>query len=193
VPKKLSPATSDGAFDGMVIHSSEFRVRLEDFLAATTPKSDAEPGDVVVVGGGKSAMDIAAYLTNSGRKVSLVFDQTDIFLASPTPMPDYIRRSRFLSILSPHINLRSRLERFLHTTWLGNKIAHGFWNMVVKSSFEALSIPETSPLRLAHPLFWGIRVNDEGVGRPNGFYDFVNREEQRLAQYHLETTGNQSC
>lgn len=177
IPKEFAPVT---AFDGMIIHSSEFRARLEDFLAATTSKSDAEPGDVVVIGGGKSAMDIASYLTNSGRRVSIVFERTDMFMASSTPLPDFIRRSRFLSIVSPHIDLRSRLERFLHTSWLGNKIVHGFWNMVAKSSFSALGIPETSPLRLTQQFFWGIRVNDEGVGRPNGFHDLVNRGKINL-------------
>lgn len=58
VPKALSPATaSGGAFDGIVVHSSEFRSRLEDFLAATTLDTQADRGRVVVVGGGKSAME----------------------------------------------------------------------------------------------------------------------------------------
>jgi lysine/ornithine N-monooxygenase len=58
VPKDLSPVTaSGGAFDGIVVHSSEFRSRLEDFLAVTAPDTQAERGDVVVVGGGKSAME----------------------------------------------------------------------------------------------------------------------------------------
>lgn len=38
-----------------------------------------------------------------------------------------------------------------------------------------MSIPEASPLRRAHPLFWGIRFNDEGAGRANGFYNLVNK------------------
>jgi dimethylaniline monooxygenase (N-oxide forming) len=41
--------------------------------------------------------------------------------------------------------------------------------------FLSLSIPKTSPLRRTHPLFWGIRINDEGAGRTNGFYDLVNK------------------
>jgi hypothetical protein len=46
--------------------------------------------------------------------------------------------------------------------------------------FSALGIPETSPLRLTQQFFWGIRVNDEGVGRPNGFHDLVNRGKINL-------------
>jgi len=57
-PKMLSPATaSTGLFDGVVVHSAEFRSRLEDFMSATAPDSQGRPGDVVVVGGGKSAME----------------------------------------------------------------------------------------------------------------------------------------
>jgi dimethylaniline monooxygenase (N-oxide forming) len=63
VPKELSPAAaSDGAFDGMIIHSSEFGPRLQDFLAATAPDSKENPKDVVVIGGGKSAMEFVQLL-----------------------------------------------------------------------------------------------------------------------------------
>jgi dimethylaniline monooxygenase (N-oxide forming) len=63
MPKELSPtAASDGAFDGMIIHSSEFGPRLQDFLAATTPDSKENPKVVVVIGGGKSAMEFVQLL-----------------------------------------------------------------------------------------------------------------------------------
>jgi hypothetical protein len=37
---------------------------------------------------------IAAYLANEGRKVTVVFETTDAILAVPTPLPDFIRKSR---------------------------------------------------------------------------------------------------
>jgi len=85
-----------------------------------------------------------------------------------------------MSIMSPHIDLRSRLERFLHTTWLGGKIVQSFWSLLSSSSFSSLSIPKSSPLRRTYSLFWGIRVNDEGAGRTNGFYDLVNKGKINL-------------
>lgn len=70
---------------------------------------------------------ISAYLANAGRKVTVVFETADAFLAYKKPLPDFIRKSRFvyvmplrlvlasaqdrfLAILSPHMELRTRLE-----------------------------------------------------------------------------------
>ena len=69
----------------------------------------------------------AAFLAREGLPVTMIFDTVDAFLASPTPLPPYIRKSRyhdqiiftlipiltmsrFLSIMSPHRELRTRLE-----------------------------------------------------------------------------------
>ncbi|KAJ7105495.1 hypothetical protein C8R43DRAFT_937809 [Mycena crocata] len=82
-----------------------------------------------------------------------------------------------LSIISPHINLRTRLERFLHTTWLGSKLVHGNWDGITSSSFKAMGIPENSPLRLTYSPFWSIHTNDEGIPRKNGFHALANKGE----------------
>ncbi|OBZ73499.1 hypothetical protein A0H81_06151 [Grifola frondosa] len=124
---------------------------------------------------------IAAYLANEGRNVTVVFETTDAFLASTKPLPDFIRKSRLLSVLSPHIHLRTRLERFLHTTWLGSKLVYYFWNALVESSFQALGVPKDSPLRRIHSPFWSVRVNDEGAPRPNSFHSLVNDGKISLA------------
>lgn len=84
-------------------------------------------------------------------------------------------------------------RRFLHTTWLGGKIVKLIWKAIASSSvsiisffiklpgaltngvqLDALKLPQNSPLRNTHSLFWGIRVNDEGVPRPTGFHALVN-------------------
>ncbi|KAL0960490.1 hypothetical protein HGRIS_005530 [Hohenbuehelia grisea] len=178
IPEYISPVAAKLAkFTGPVLHSQQFRERLDDILVHVPPAGTTEPEStrrVVIIGGGKSAQDIAAYLANEGRKVTVVFEQTDAVLAVTSPLPDFIRRSRFLGILSPHFELRTRLERFLHTTWVGNKITHFIWNKISSTSLDALKLPKDSPLRNAHDLFWSIRTNDEGVYRENGFHGLVN-------------------
>ncbi|KAK7462869.1 hypothetical protein VKT23_007448 [Stygiomarasmius scandens] len=172
VPEELSPASAKVAsFKGRVFHSSKFRSQLDQMQVEGI--ADNALGEVVIVGGGKSAQDMAAYLANKGVKVTVVFETADAFLAVTSPLPDFIRRSRFLSILSPHSTLQSRLERFLHTTSLGTKITHFIWNQIIAGSFAAAGVAEDSPLRHTHDAFWGIRINDEGVPKPDGFYMLV--------------------
>lgn len=86
---------------------------MDDLLSIVKPIDANAPdsaGRIVIVGGGKSAQDIAAYLTNENRKVSVVFERADAVLGVTSPLPDFIRRSRFLGIMSPHSELRTRLE-----------------------------------------------------------------------------------
>ncbi|KAJ7147149.1 FAD/NAD-P-binding domain-containing protein [Mycena crocata] len=178
IPKTLSPVAAKGAgFHGPVIHSSDFAPQLDTILKTIPqplPDDKTVAKVIVVIGGGKSAQDMAAYLANEGRKVSVVFETADAFLASPAPLPEFIRKSRALSIMSSHIVLRTRLERFLHNTWLGSKITNFFWSTLNRSSLQALSIPQDSPLRNVRPLFWSTSVNDEGVPQPNKFHTLVN-------------------
>ncbi|KAJ8076414.1 hypothetical protein PM082_000837 [Marasmius tenuissimus] len=171
MPDFLSPAKArELGFKGPVFHSSSCANHFDELLATRNEESS----HVVVIGGGKSAQDAASYLANSGMKVSVVFKKTDAFLAYKISLPDFIRRSRFLSVLAGHINLRTNLERFLHTTWLGGKITRFIWNALAESSYSAMSVPKDSPLRTCNPLFWSIRVNDEGVPRSNSFFSLVN-------------------
>ncbi|KAF8959168.1 hypothetical protein BDZ97DRAFT_1839258 [Flammula alnicola] len=178
IPHELSLESSEKAqYRGIVIHSSQFRSRLDDILARVKPKEfdgDKEKGTVLVVGGGKSAMDICAKLANEGRRVVNVFESPDVFVASKSAIPDFIRKSRFLSVISPHRELRTRLERFLHMTKIGSWITHFIWKNLGESSFAAYSIPKSSPLRSPHSMFWGIRTNDEGRVHPRSYYSLVN-------------------
>ncbi|KAJ7486161.1 FAD/NAD-P-binding domain-containing protein [Mycena galericulata] len=176
IPDYLNSLTAEKAhFKGPIIHSAHFGARLEEMLNLIPPKSSEMARSVVVVGGGKSAQDICAHLANEGRQVTIIYEKTDAFTAGDHPLPDFIRKSRMLSVISPHINLRTRLERFLHTTWLGNKLVHGNWNGITASSFKAMKIPEDSPLRLTYSPFWNIHTNDEGIPRENGFHALVNQ------------------
>ncbi|KAH9853083.1 FAD/NAD-P-binding domain-containing protein [Lenzites betulinus] len=172
VPDAFSPAAVAAVgFEGIVIHSADFSRNIDTLLSHSVPNgSEGDSQTVVVIGGGKSAQDICAYLANEGRDVTMVCPKLDAFTASPKPLPDFLRRSRLFSAFSPHIHLRTSLERFLHTTWLGKKIVNFVWHGLADSSFQAANIPQESPLRNTLAAFWNIRVNDEGIPRPNGFH-----------------------
>ncbi|KAF8588578.1 FAD/NAD(P)-binding domain-containing protein [Ramaria rubella] len=180
IPTQLSSAcAAEAKFQGPVFHSTQFGTEVKGLLShvhetASKTDLDKEVDSIVVVGCGKSGQDIAAYLTTEGRKVTVVFDSTNAVLAATRPLPDFLRKSRCLSVLSPHIELRTRLERFLHTTKLGSLLVHGFWNLLAESSLDTLNLPKDSPLRNTSSIFWGVRSNDEGVVRSNGFYSLVN-------------------
>ncbi|KAI9460710.1 FAD/NAD-P-binding domain-containing protein [Russula earlei] len=169
---ELAFTAKAAGFSGPVVHSMHFKSRIDDLLQCTVPV-DTHPvqgAPIVVIGGGKSAQDSAAFLAREGRPVMMIFDTTDAILASTIPWPPYIRRSRFLSIMSPHKKLRTRLERFLHTTCLGAVIVYYFWKALEKYSFYVLGVPRDSPLRRTHSLFWNTRTNDEGVFRDGNFH-----------------------
>ncbi|KAI6046405.1 FAD/NAD(P)-binding domain-containing protein [Pisolithus marmoratus] len=190
IPESLSPdAAVKANFHGLVCHSSELARHLDRILEDHKAIPDYS---VLVIGGGKSAQDISSLLTRLGVKVTVVFEKTDAFLAYPIELPAGIRRSRFLPIMASHIELRTRLERFLHTTWLGGKITRAFWDFLAWSSYKSLNIPEDSPLRNSHSMFWGIRTNDEGVGKKDGFHALCNEGKIKLVApaRAMKYTGN---
>lgn len=44
----------------------------------------------------------------------------------------------------------------------------------------AFKIPTDSPLRKnAHSIYWGCRISDEGVGRPDDFFQLVNSSGEK--------------
>ncbi|CAA7266120.1 unnamed protein product [Cyclocybe aegerita] len=178
IPAELSPrAAEDTGYKGLVIHSSQFASRLDDILAAVKPRESEDTDDeerVLVIGGGKSSQDICTKLAIEGRKVTMVFDTTDVFLGTASPLPDFLRKSRFLAVLSGYCSLNTRLERFLHTTSIGSAINHFIWRKLGESSFDAFQVPQNSPLRRTHPMFWGIRLSDDGNYRPDCFHALVN-------------------
>ncbi|KAI6046404.1 FAD/NAD(P)-binding domain-containing protein [Pisolithus marmoratus] len=179
IPESLSPdAAVKASFRGLVCHSSELARHLDRILEGHKAIPDYS---VLVVGGGKSAQDVSSLLTRLGVKVTVVFEKTDALLAYPIELPDVLRKSRFLATMSSHIELRTRLERFLHTTWLGGRITRAFWDFLTWFSYKSLNVPEDSPLRNSYSLFWGIRTNEEGAGKKDGFYALCNEGKIKLA------------
>ncbi|KAF7314568.1 FAD/NAD(P)-binding domain-containing protein [Mycena kentingensis (nom. inval.)] len=178
IPASLSStAAANAGFRGQIFHSKHFAARLPDICAKTTKF-------VVVVGGGKSAQDMAAHIANTTDIcVTVVFEKADAFLANPVPLPGFIRRSRLLSILAGHQTLSTRLERFLHTTRLGSWFTRAFWAGLELASLVSAGIVPSYPLynhTHRYPLFWSTAVNDEGVPSARGFHALVNRGRIRL-------------
>ncbi|KIM34709.1 hypothetical protein M413DRAFT_20887 [Hebeloma cylindrosporum] len=178
IPVELSQeAANKAGCSGLIFRSSQFASELENVLKEVPPRTEAAADGVdtiLVIGGGKSARDICAKLTNEGRKVAIVFEHTESFLASKTPPPAFLRNSRLINVLAPHSTLNTRLERFLHTTWIGGIFTRWVWRQAAEEPFRAYGIPVGSPLRRTHPLFWGIRIGDEGHVRPDSFHSLDN-------------------
>ncbi|KAF8266471.1 FAD/NAD-P-binding domain-containing protein [Lactarius quietus] len=173
----LSPEDAKAAnFSGPVLHSMHFASRIDDLLECTAPGApDApRPAPVVVIGGGKSAQDAAAFLAKEGRPVTMIFRIADAFLASPKPLPAYIRKSRLMSMMFGYKDLRTCLERFLHTTLLGGAIVRGYWTALAQYSKHVLRLPRDSPLRSTKSIFWDTRTSDEGVPREGSFHSLAN-------------------
>ncbi|KAH8092182.1 FAD/NAD-P-binding domain-containing protein [Cristinia sonorae] len=181
LPPNLEPeAAAKVGFTGPVLHSNSIAPNQDVLLSAVKPLTGSEPGHVLVIGGGKSAQDAASYFARGGRNVTMVFEAADSILASPVPLPGFLRKSRFLAVMSPSISLKTRLERFLHTTWLGSKITHAVWSFLTWSANFSLNIPPSSPLRSTRSLFWGVRTNDEGAGGSDRFHALVHAGKIKL-------------
>ncbi|KAJ7067170.1 FAD/NAD-P-binding domain-containing protein [Mycena amicta] len=177
-PPSLTPPEN---LKATVIHSAHIGAKANDILEQT---KDGQP--IVVIGGGKSAQDISALMAKHGRKVTIVYEQTNSFTAYKKPLPDRLRRGRFMAIMSPYPNYRSRLEHNLHTTWLGGKIVRGFWDRLVSNSIQVMRIPKDSPLRHTYPHFWNTQFNDEGIPRADGMIGYSPRTDDKDGSWFWE-------
>ncbi|KZS89482.1 FAD/NAD(P)-binding domain-containing protein [Sistotremastrum niveocremeum HHB9708] len=166
IPTELQPPSS---LQIPVIHSSKFWVNVENIVPSLQSTDGGSSPTVVLVGGGKSTQDIAAFLCKKGIRTKVVFETADSFISAPDWLPAFLRRSRLMSIMSPTIDLRSRLERFLHKTRIGSMIVQSYWESLQSNSFNLLKIPRDSPLRRTHSVFWSIRVNDESYATDSFF------------------------
>ncbi|ORY34312.1 hypothetical protein BCR39DRAFT_517622 [Naematelia encephala] len=161
-----------------VYHSSElaFPQPLERLLDAVSASSE-EPtlqGDaetILVVGGGKSGMDIAALLANRGRKVIWSFKGPLKWFA-PTVAPGMLGANRLDILMGPSRIIDSWPMWFFHCTRYGAKSVKAFWTMVGgfwKTQYnESIPAPDTDPF-IALPHFAG------GISsRPTDFIPLVN-------------------
>ncbi|TFK19523.1 FAD/NAD(P)-binding domain-containing protein [Coprinopsis marcescibilis] len=174
IPAALSSSSARASgFEGRLFHSSDFA--KEELTLPLPTSNEKRTLSCVVVGGGKSSQDLAALMTRKGYDVTIVYEQLDVFFASDKPLPDFVRKGRLLSVLSPHRKLDTKFERFLHKTPVGATLVKTFWKSLVHGSTKAYGVPEDSPLRFTPEAFWSIGTNDEGIPRPDGFPALVNQ------------------
>ncbi|KIJ33143.1 hypothetical protein M422DRAFT_265026 [Sphaerobolus stellatus SS14] len=187
IPLSFSPeAAAKAEFRGPVFRTTQFASEAEKLLVRVNPAEHIEDSGadfIITVGSGKSAQDISGHLANKSIKTTVVFEQMDAFLADVTS-------PRFLSIISGHYTLRSRLERFHHTTWLGGKITRAIWSALAIARWMLSRFPRIHLFGI-HTLFWGIRTNDEGVGSPDGFHALANAGKTNFeSPTRVETFGD---
>ncbi|THH14463.1 hypothetical protein EW146_g5873 [Bondarzewia mesenterica] len=171
IPQEIS--ASMGAFKGPIFHTYEFKNMMDQIISEVKPKTEPGSGVVVVVGGGKSAQDTAASLALKGRKVKVIFDTVNAFLAAPQPLPPFIRKGGSARTLTT-------FRRFLHSTTIGNWIVHTVWNLLEGSSFDAAHVPKDSLLRRNNPVFWGFMIDDFGAVSPTDWVSLVNEGKIEL-------------
>ncbi|KAH9922177.1 uncharacterized protein B0H18DRAFT_1121005 [Fomitopsis serialis] len=163
-PLRLSPKEARlNGFQGPVIHSSDYGARMQELLDAVKPASEGG-GTIVVIGGGKSASDMQpTWQTKDGESPwssRLLMRQSLCLLPCP------IGSREADSSLRCHLTeLRTSMERFLHTTWLGGKIVHGFWD-----AYNGLRLT----LETCSQIVLGTHANNQGSGALGLFYRLVN-------------------
>ncbi|KAJ7138063.1 hypothetical protein C8R44DRAFT_695262 [Mycena epipterygia] len=162
-------------FKGPVVHTSELGQRHREILDAVPVKTsdEGEPqAGVVVVGGGKSAADAAAWFAAQGRHVTLVMSESLWHIPIPSRRPpDFLRRSRFPMMFMPTPRLRSPWERFLHNSLLGAWCMKLLYRGIEAKVNKDLGLTPDSPLRPKTPVFWGGRAaGPTDVKDPTGFF-----------------------
>lgn len=110
-PKLPASLQDTGRFKGPVVHTAELGTRHQEILDAVPVKTAGSQGQVVVVGGGKSAADAAAWFAAQGRRVSLVMSESMWHIPLPQRKPpNFLRRSRLPMMFMPTPRLRSPWE-----------------------------------------------------------------------------------
>lgn len=92
IPKSL---VDRNQFKGLVVHTSELGSKAQTILDDTQPRSSGKDETIVVIGGGKSAADAAAWFGSQDRRVTLVMNESLWHIPLPSfRAPNFLRRSR---------------------------------------------------------------------------------------------------
>lgn len=145
-------------FGGRIIHSSEVK------------ESTYRPGEkVIIVGGGKSAFDCAAWAAREGNSPTLVFRRPQWmvprFLPGGRIPGDWLVTSRFMALFLRYYH-SSRINRFWHKA--GKPIVRLWWGLLSLAWPKDLKMPAI--LKPTDRLPAGI----EKIGVGDEFYTAVN-------------------
>ncbi|KAL7412086.1 hypothetical protein BDY24DRAFT_442760 [Mrakia frigida] len=140
LPSCFTDLSAVNSFQGMLTHSSRLTSKLHDRILSL-PSS----AKIVVIGGGKSAADIAQLYGGLGRDVTLAFRQARLFAAGGKKL-DALVQTRIGATLSPHKDSETRLEWFLHKTRLGAFFVRRMMGNTVAEWLKGLRISPDSPL-----------------------------------------------
>ncbi|KAG9666988.1 putative dimethylaniline monooxygenase, partial [Aureobasidium melanogenum] len=167
----------------------------KDFCTMAPKLKDVK--HAVVVGGAKSAFDVAYAMVESGATVDLVIRPNGhgpVWIAPRyvTPLKkriDTILNVRFMTWFSPcpwgGEDGYSGPRRFLHSTILGRFLVKAFWKVLgsdVLTANQYESHPELMKLQPWHPVFWigsGLSIQNYDTS----FFDMVKQGKVRV---HVE-------
>ncbi|KAH8719251.1 putative dimethylaniline monooxygenase [Phaeosphaeriaceae sp. PMI808] len=175
-------------FDRPFFHAKDFCKRADELK---------DVKNVVVVGGAKSAYDVAYAMVESGATVDLIIkpDSTGPVWIAPrkvTPFEhriDTILNIRALSWFSPcpwgHEDGYGAVRRFLQKTIIGRMLAKSFWSIMGNDVLQRNQYdnhPELQKLKPWFPVFWtgsGLSI----LNYNTSFFDMVREGKVRV---HIE-------
>ncbi|KAF1961443.1 dimethylaniline monooxygenase (N-oxide forming) [Byssothecium circinans] len=149
---------------------------------------------VAVLGGAKSAWDVAYAYATAGVTVDMIIRQSGrgpvwMSPAYVTPLKKLLEKLvnvRFLQWFSPCIwgdeDGYGRIRSFYHGTWLGRKMTDAFWAILGGDVLSLVGFdqhPEMKKLKPWHPAFWvgsGLGI----LNYPTDFFDLVRNGTIRV-------------
>lgn len=183
---------------GLLAHSRDFKKHANRLFH--------DCGSVTVLGGSKSAWDIAYACATRNVPVNLVIresGQGPTWMAPPyvTPFKAWLEKlvhKRFLTWMSPCVwgdeDGFTSIRSFLHNTWVGRKVVDAFWWVLgtdAKGLMGYSSHPETKKLEPWHSAFW----TGSGLGIVNYEGDFLELVREGKIRVHVadvEVLGDKS-
>ncbi|MCJ1243880.1 hypothetical protein MMC30_001077 [Trapelia coarctata] len=178
-------------FGKPLFHSKEWALRMEDVENAAT---------VGVLGGSKSAIDVASFNAARGAKVHWIIRKSGFGpgWTSPTRVTPFKIRlhklitARFLTCFGPCIwavNGYSRFRKLLHGSWLGRKIVAQFYANMENDMINLIGYnkhPETPKHKPWSKIFW----HGADVSVLNYTEDMIAQVRRAQVQGHIADTDH---